>query len=446
MPDSAKDLWAEALSLLTSQISRAEVARWLVPLKAEVLPEGRGLRLIAPNRFFVAWINERYLAQIKEAVCRAAAGPLEVSLACLDSPPGQPKAARPNIQPSSARTTLLANGLNPDYTFDNFVVGSCNQFAHAAARAVAEQPGKSYNPLFVYGGAGLGKTHLANAIGNHILRQDSRAKVIFISAEDFANQFIRSVRDKTMDDFRAFYRQSDVLIMDDVHFLGTKDRTQEELLFTFNALYDSGRQIVLTADLHPNNLPGLEERLRSRFAWGLLADLQMPDRQTKQAILIKKAEEEKVVLSEDLVAFLASFEETNIRLLEGYLIRLLAYSSLNKQPLSLELAQRVLKDLMAKREVSVEEIIRLVGLRYNVRLTDIRSSKKERRVSEARQIAMYLARKLTKTPLVQIGAKFGGKDHSTVVHAVKKISARLEEDLAFKEEIKQLEQAVLRQN
>ena len=245
-----------------------------------------------------------------------------------------------------------------------------------------------------------------------------------------------------MESFRGLYRNIGVLIVDDIHFLGTKERTQEEFFFTFNALYENGRQIILTSDQRPKEIPGLEERVLSRFEWGLIADLQMPDQETKVAIITKKAEKEAINLPEEVAFFLASGEETNIRILEGYLVRLAAFASMTDQPITLSLAKQVLTDFMTKKEVNIDDILRLVALQYNVRLADLRSKKRERKIAEPRQIAMYLSRMMTKTPLVKIGQKFGGKDHSTVIHAVKKIGEKIENNVEFKKEVKTLEQAV----
>lgn len=439
---SAQELWAEAMSLLASRVSQAEIVRWLKPLVPEIVEEPLSLRLTAPNRFFVDWIRDHYLGLLSEALAKSVAGPIDIHLSAshpspiLKTPPQKPfPASSPAIQATS-------KGLSSAYTFDNFVVGGCNQFAHAAALAVANQPGETYNPLFIYGGAGLGKTHLINAVGNHIVVNHSPLKVAYLSCEEFTNQMILSIRDKTMDSFRNLYRRIDVLIVDDIHFLGSKERTQEEFFFTFNALYESGRQIILTSDQRPKDIPGLEERVRSRFEWGLIADLQMPDQETKVAIITKKAQVEAINMPEEVAFFLASGEEANIRVLEGYLIRLAAFASMTDQPITISLAKQLLADFMTKKEVNIDDILRLVALHYNVRLADLRSNKKERSIAEPRQIAMYLARIMTKVPLVKIGQKFGGKDHSTVVHAVKKIGERIENDVSFKKEIKTLEQAI----
>ncbi|MBW2617459.1 MAG: chromosomal replication initiator protein DnaA [Deltaproteobacteria bacterium] len=438
----AKDLWAEAMSLLASRVSQQEIIRWLKPLVPEIVGRPMNLKLTAPNRFFIDWVRDHYLDLIREALATSSTGPINIQLS--DGGPSRVSMAPahkplPTTQPAEQ---VSSNGLRPAYTFSNFVVGGCNQFAHAAALAVANRPGKTYNPLFVYGGAGLGKTHLINAVGNHIVYNHASIKVAYISCEDFTNQMILAIREKTMESFRGLYRSIGVLIVDDIHFLGTKERTQEEFFFTFNALYESGHQIILTSDQRPKEIPGLEERVRSRFEWGLITDLQMPDQETKVAILIKKADEEAINLPEEVAFFLASGEETNIRVLEGYLVRLAAFASMTDQPITLSLAKQVLTDFMTKREVSIDDILRLVALQYNVRLADLRSKKKERKIAEPRQIAMYLARRMTKTPLVKIGQKFGGKDHSTVIHAVKKIRERIENNVEFKKEVKTLEQAV----
>ena len=322
------------------------------------------------------------------------------------------------------------------------MVGDSNRFAHAAAFGVSNLPGQTYNPLFIHSPAGLGKTHLINAVGNHVASSHPEARVAYVSCENFTNQMIKAIAEKSMDSFRKLYRNTDVLLIDDVQFLGDKDSTQEEFFYTFNTLYDQNRQIVLASDKKPKDIPGLEERLRSRFEWGLIADIQAPDTETKAAIISKKAQEEGVELPEEVAFRLASTEDSNIRVLEGYLVRIAAYSSMTGQPITLNLTNQVLQDAFYKREVTVEDIIKTVVLRFGISLADLKSSKKNKVIAEPRQIAMYLSRKMTSEPLVRIGQKFGGKDHSTVVHAVKKIKAKLEKDFHFRRDMDQLERSI----
>lgn len=468
------DIWSLALDGLEGRLSSEEINRWLEPLEL-VLDGGDGLcTLLAPNRFFVDWVRDNYLDLIGAVLSRTLERQVRPELAIrppdmvrqaplskeetasvkgegAKPAPADLKNQEANLEPvsdSSSEDHKIEDrqiiGPGRRYVFDSFVVGEFNRFAYAAAQAVAGRPGLTYNPLFIYGGAGLGKTHLMNAIGNHIIDTRSPAKVVYISSEEFTNQMIQGIRNKTMDRFRNRYRNVDALLIDDIHFLGTKERTQEEFFFTFNALYNAGRQIVLTSDQRPKDIPGLEERLRSRFEWGLIADIQPPDKETKVAIIQKKAEEEGLSLPEDVAHLLASTEETNIRVLEGYLNRLAAFSSLTRRPISVDLARQALDDALVDKEISPEAIIRLVSERFNVRLVDMKSAKKEKKIAEPRQIAMYLTRQLTDLPLVKVGQKFGGKDHSTVVHAVKKISAKIDKDFDFRQEMANLEKTIRR--
>ncbi|MBW1712755.1 MAG: chromosomal replication initiator protein DnaA [Deltaproteobacteria bacterium] len=442
------ELWDRALSLLSNRLSPEEVDRWLKPLKPSARTSAQTFILEAPNRFFGEWVQENYLPLVQESVSLAACKPIKTELSlALDPLKSQTKTASLVKPPTASKPDHhQKSGLNGRYKFTSFVVGESNQFAHAAAFAVANLPGANYNPLFVYSGAGLGKTHLMNAVGNHILEQNAKANVAYVSCEDFTNQMIQAIRHRTMDRFREHYRHMDVLLIDDIHFLGNKERTQEEFFFTFNALYETNRQIVLTSDQRPKEIPGLEDRLRSRFEWGLIADIQSPDRETKAAIIQKKAEEEGLVLPEEVAYCLASTDESNIRVLEGYIVRVAAYASLTGRPITLSLTKEVLSDAFIQKEITVDEIVRTVGLRYNVRLADLRSTKKHKNIAEPRQIAMFLARKLTKSSLVYIGQRLGGKDHSTVIHAVKKMQARLENDIDFRQDMAQLERSLRHQN
>jgi chromosomal replication initiator protein len=324
-------------------------------------------------------------------------------------------------------------GLNPRYTFDTFIVGPSNQFAHAAARAVAEAPSRSYNPLFVYGGVGLGKTHLMHAIGQYVLNHDRSLKLTYISSERFMNEMINAVRYDRVIDFRERYRTVDILLVDDIQFLAGKEGTQTEFFHTFNALYDSQKQIVLSSDCPPHEIPALEERLRSRFEWGLIADIQSPDLETKIAILKKKAETEAVPLADDVAIYIAGRIKSNIRELEGSLIRLIAYASLTGQEISLALAHEVLKNILDHEEkaVTIEIIQKFVADYYNLKLVELKSRNNAKSVSMPRQIAMYLCKSLTHASLPEIGRSFGGKHHSTVIHSIRKVEDLRKKDDAF---------------
>jgi chromosomal replication initiator protein len=327
-----------------------------------------------------------------------------------------PETAPPIAAPGPA-------GLNPRYTFDTFIVGSSNQFAHAACRAVAEAPSRSYNPLFIYGGVGLGKTHLMHAVGYYVLQHDQNLKLTYISSERFMNEMINAVRYDRVLDFRERYRSVDLLLVDDIQFLAGKEGTQTEFFHTFNALYDSQKQIVLSSDCPPHEIPALEERLRSRFEWGLIADIQSPDLETKVAILKKKAEAEAVPLPDNVALYIAGKIKSNIRELEGSLIRLIAYASLTGQEITLALAQDVLKNILEHdaKAVTIEVIQKFVADYYNLKMVELKSRNNSKSVAKPRQIAMYLCKSLTHASLPEIGRSFGGKHHSTVIHSIRKV-------------------------
>jgi chromosomal replication initiator protein len=323
--------------------------------------------------------------------------------------------------------------LNPKYTFETFVVGSCNQFAHAASLAVVDMPSKTYNPLYIYGGVGLGKTHLMHAIGHSIKSRNKSLKLTYISSEKFMNELINAIRyDKTIT-FREKYRNIDILLMDDIQFLAGKERTQEEFFHTFNALYDAQKQIVISSDCPPREIPTLEERLHSRFEWGLIADIQPPDLETKVAILKRKAEIEKIALPDNVALFIASKIKSNIRELEGSLVRLVAYASLKGLPLGIDLAQEVLKNIIEEETngVTIEHIQKAVSNYYGLKISDLKSKNNSRSIAFPRQIAMYLCKSLTKASLPEIGREFGGKHHTTVLHSINKISQQYESDKVF---------------
>ena len=442
-----ESLWQKTLELLNKSLKAEDLNRWIAPLVPLDDKDDSVLTLSVPNKFFIDWISENYTRSISEAAASAAGRPLSVNLVVSAHEPEQkPRPPQSQFRPGPEKEPAPAfpfnHGLNEKYLFENFVVGDSNRFAHAAAFGVSNLPGQTYNPLFIYSAAGLGKTHLINAVGNHIQASRPTARVAYVSCENFTNQMIKAIADKSMDAFRKTYRNTDVLLIDDVQFLGGKESTQEEFFYTFNTLYDQSRQIVLTSDKKPKDISGLEDRLRSRFEWGLIADIQTPDSETKAAIITKKAQEEGLVLPEEVAYRLASTEDSNIRVLEGYLVRVAAYSSMTGQPISLNLTNHVLQDAFYRNEITVEDIIKTVVLRFGISLTDMKSAKKNKTIAEPRQIAMYLARKMTKESLIRIGDKFGGKDHSTVVHAVKKIKSRMEEDFRFRRDMDQLERNI----
>lgn len=335
--------------------------------------------------------------------------------------------------------------LNSKYTFKNFVVGAGNQFAHAACMAVAEQPAKAYNPLFIYGETGLGKTHLLNAIGNYVAERTD-LRIAYLTTEQFTNEVINSIRYDKMMDLRKRYRHIDMLMIDDIQFLAGKERTQEEFFHTFNALYEAHKQLVLSSDRFPKDMPDIEERLRSRFEWGLIADLQPPDVETRIAILRKKSEDEGVTLPEDVVQFLATTMKSNIRELEGSLVRLGAYASLTGQTITLEMAKNVLRDLIGskKKIVSMDDIQETVGARFHVKISDLKSRRRSKTLVHPRQIAMYLCRELTDSSYPEIGRQFGGKDHTTIIHACKQVIKAKDSDSALSATLDSLKEQILR--
>lgn len=331
--------------------------------------------------------------------------------------------------------------LNPKYTFDTFVIGNSNRFAHAASLAVAEAPAQAYNPLFIYGGVGLGKTHLMHAIGHYILDQNPDTKVVYVSSEKFTNELINSIRDDRNNEFRNKYRNVDVLLVDDIQFIAGKESTQEEFFHTFNALHDANKQIIISSDRPPKEIPTLEDRLRSRFEWGLISDIQPPDLETRIAILKKKAKVENIDVPDDVMLYIASKIKSNIRELEGALIRIVAYSSLTNKKITTELAEEALKDIISEdrpREVNVDLIKKIVSDEYKIRIEDFNSRKRTRAIAYPRQIAMYLTRELTDLSLPKIGDEFGGRDHTTVMHAHDKITEDILSSEEFKEKIENI--------
>ncbi len=432
-----REVWNQCLAILKEKISQNSFDIWLKPLKI-VSSEGGILVLEVPNKFFKDWISENYQSSIQQAAVQVTKTSYTVQFRIREGKEEKPKSLPKTAPPGrNAKQTMGEDGLNRSYTFEAFVVGSSNQFAHAASLAVANLPAKTYNPLFIYGGVGLGKTHLLNAVGNHILQNDPTAKICYISSEKFTNELINSLRYEKMADFRNKYRNKDVLLLDDIQFLGGKERTQEEFFHTFNALYDSHKQIVISSDKLPKDIPGLEERLRSRISWGLIADIQPPDIETKVAILCKKAEIFNIGLSNEVGLFLASHLGTNIRELEGALTRLRAFASITGNDINIVMAKETLRDILDDRQkmISIENIQKAVAAYYNIKVGDLKSAKKLRIYALPRQISMYLCRTMTKSSFPEIGEKFGGKDHSTVIHAVRQIEKRAADDREIKNAI-----------
>ncbi len=415
--------WQEILSFLKTKVNTQSYQTWLQPTRfSHTAKETLVVRV--PNREFQEWIQEHYGPLVLEAMERLRLGFEHIRYVFEESSEGKtPEPSQDKGRQAKFDFESVDHQLNPRYTFESFVVGSCNQFAHAAARAVAEAPSKAYNPLFLYGGVGLGKTHLMQAVGHLIKAHWKEMRLAYASSESFTNEVINSLRYDRMVSFREKYRNVDVLLMDDIEFIAGKERTQEEFFHTFNALYEAQKQVVISSDCAPKEIPGLEERLRSRFAWGLTADLQPADLETKMAILAKKSEAQGVTLPDNVALFVATKIKSSIRDLEGALIRLIAYSSLTGTEISLPMAQQVLKNLvdLQERRVSIENIQRAVCQEFGLTLPQLKAKNNSRAVSYPRQIAMYLSKELTIASLPQIGREFGGKHHTTVLHSISKI-------------------------
>jgi len=432
------NLWEQVLARVETKVNRHSFYTWFKT--TSFVGEDRfAVTVRVPNALFKDWLTKHYSAVITEAMSEVKRSGLSVNFVSDSQPdtsmiPVTPdEAATVEAEPASSPAAAGGAGLNPRYTFDTFIVGSSNQFAHAACRAVAELPSRSYNPLYIYGGVGLGKTHLMHAVGHYVLQHDRNLKLTYISSERFMNEMINAVRYDRVIDFRERYRSVDLLLVDDIQFLAGKEGTQTEFFHTFNALYDSQKQIVLSSDCPPHEIPALEERLRSRFEWGLIADIQSPDLETKVAILKKKAETEAVPLPDDVAIYIAGRIKSNIRELEGSLIRLIAYASLTGQEISLSLAQDVLKNILDhdERAVTIEIIQKYVADYYNLKLVELKSRNNSKSVAMPRQIAMYLCKSLTHASLPEIGRSFGGKHHSTVIHSIRKVEDLRKRDPDF---------------
>ncbi len=417
--------WQEILNEIKDKVNPQSFDTWLRPTRL-LRQVGATMYIQVPNREFEDWIREKYGRLVQEILVRMDPPVKEICYVVPDVAPSLPSRT-PAVQ-GRLDFDSIAHRLNPRYTFDTFVVGSCNQFAHAAARAVAQAPSKAYNPLFLYGGVGLGKTHLMQAIGHHIAQQSKEIHLAYVSCEQFTNEVVNSLRYDRMVTFRDKYRSVDVLLMDDIEFLAGKERTQEEFFHTFNALYEAQKQVVISSDLPAREIPGVEERLRSRFAWGLTADLQAPDLETKLAILARKAEMHNVQLSPVVAEFVASKIRANIRDLEGALTRLIAYSSLTGAKIDLAMAHQVLRHIVPldDRRVTMEHIQRVVCQEYSLTMVQLKSRNNSPAISGPRQVAMYLAKQLTTASLPQIGREFGGKHHTTVLHSIRKIERERE--------------------
>jgi chromosomal replication initiator protein len=435
-------LWARLLDSASHKLAPAIIESWLRPCRLLAV-EGDHLRVGAPNRFSRDWLTQNHLDVLHHAAAEVLGGRPRVSIV-IDDSLAPPRDDAPPPAPVGRGGGGTTDGLNPRYTFDTFVVGSSNQFAQAACQAVAELPSKAYSPLFLYGGVGLGKTHLLHAVGHEMARLHPTLRLLYLSSERFTNELINAIRYDRTAEFRARYRTIDLLLIDDIQFISGKERTQEEFFHTFNDLYESRKQIIVSSDCSPKDIPEIEERLRSRFEWGLIADIQPPDFETRVAILKKKAASERVRLADDVAYLIASRVKSNIRELEGSLTRMIAFCALTGREMSVDLAQEVLSDLWGDEEkvITVEQIQRKVGEFFGIRLTDLKAKNRTKAVAFPRQIAMYLARQLTHASLAEVGRAFGGKDHTTVLHAVDKIQTLLQDDPKLRKTVDGLIQGI----
>jgi chromosomal replication initiator protein len=446
-----EDFWGKTTKFIQEKISKQNFDTWIKPIKI-IAMEDQHVQLAVPNKFFKDWLLDNYTSTIKQSLKAAAGIDVDIDFVLLKN---QENISDPSLKQTThaknTSTTITGKNknfsfLNDNYSFDRFVVGSCNQFAHAASIAVAKQPAKNYNPLFIYGGSGLGKTHLLNAIGLLSSSIHPTLNIMYVSAEEFMNEMINSIRYDRMPKFREKYRNISCLLIDDIHFLAGKERTQEEFFHTFNTLHDSGKQIVVTSDKFPKDIPNLESRLRSRFEWGLIADIQPPEIETKIAIIEKKIQENKIELPHNVIHYIASHVESNIRELEGFLVRIGAYSSLTGREIDLDLVKEVLSSLVKHNkqgDVSIEDIIKVISGKLNIKISDIKAHNKNKNIVFARQIIMYLARKLTNHSFPDIGQKIGGRDHSTVIYANNKMLNSIKTDPKLKVLIQELEDILM---
>ena len=441
--------WQDALAYIQGKVPKQVYDTWFTPIHLERIEDSTA-QLCVPNKFFGDWLSQHYGTLLAEAVSAARGGEETAITFVIFHKQTTRQTENSGSTTATSRQNTVARAkrgiqLNPRYTFKNFVVGAGNQFSHAACMAVAEQPAKAYNPLFIYGETGLGKTHLLNAIGNYVAER-SDLRIAYLTTEQFTNEVINSIRYDKMMDLRKRYRHIDMLMIDDIQFLAGKERTQEEFFHTFNALYEAHKQLVLSSDRFPKDMPDIEERLRSRFEWGLIADLQPPDVETRIAILRKKSEDEGVTLPEDVIQFLATTMKSNIRELEGSLVRLGAYASLTGQTITLEMAKSVLRDLIGtkKKIVSMDDIQETVGARFHVKIADLKSRRRSKTLVHPRQIAMYLCRELTDSSYPEIGRQFGGKDHTTIIHACKQVIKAKDSDSALSATLDSLKEQILR--
>lgn len=441
--NSLSEIWTKIDISLKRDLNPRSYQTWLSPIKVD-FEKPNNIILVAPNKFFKNWLKEHYIDMINQKKNKVKGGEkvkIEFSIS-KDFPKNNQNKAPHKLQRINSSSLNLK--LNPKFTFDNFVIGPSNRFAHAASLAVAESPAKSYNPLFIYGGVGLGKTHLMQAIVHFVLNNNLSLKAHYISSEDFTNQLINAIQNRNTAKFREKYRSVDILLIDDIHFIAGKESTQEEFFHTFNKLYDAHKQIVVSSDKPPKEIPTLEERLISRFEWGLVTDIQPPDLETRIAILRKKAQNEPVKISDEVIHFIAGNIITNIRELEGALIRVVAHSTLVGSEITLDLAKEILKDMVVEKKqiINIDLIQKTVAQYFDIRLSDMKTKKRTRSVAYPRQIAMFLSKKLTDHSLNEIGDFFGGKDHTTIIYGCRKIKKEINKNSEVEMLIKELEEKI----
>jgi chromosomal replication initiator protein len=439
MHHNLPEVWDKTLHLIKTELTEVSFNTWIKTIEP-ISIEGNTILLGVPNDFTKGILNNRYITLINNALKQTTSKKYDIQIV-IPSEENIQNLKKENQRSSRANSeTISATNLNPKYTFDTFVIGNSNRFAHAASVAVAETPAKAYNPLFIYGGVGLGKTHLMHAIGHYILQFNPSARVAYVSSETFTNELINSIRDDRNVEFRNRYRNVDVLLVDDIQFIAGKERTQEEFFHTFNALHESNKQIIISSDRPPKEIPTLEDRLRSRFEWGLITDIQPPDLETRIAILRKKAQMENLDVPNDVTVYVAKKIQANIRELEGSLIRIVAYSSLTNSEITVELASEALKEIFSSKpkQLTIPFIKEVVAKKFSIKVDDIDSKKRTRAIAFPRQVAMYVTRELTDLSLPLIGEEFGGRDHTTVMHAHEKVTNDLNADLRIKEKIEQI--------
>jgi len=446
---NVEELWKKVVENLTQQLQQESFNLWIQPLKPLSISDGKFV-LQVPNKYFSDWLNIHQKENIEKILSQETQSAISIAFQEVQDLTSILKKVEDIQEPVSTAQpvkVLTDENFNPRYTFDRFVVGASNRFAHASCEAVAKDPGRQFNPLFLYGGVGLGKTHLLHAIGNHIRKNNPTLRVLYVTSEKFINEFIDSLRFEKPASFRNKYRNLDCLLIDDIQFLVGRQSSQEEFFYTFNTLYDSHKQVVITSDRPPKELPTLEPRLISRFEWGVIADIQPPDLETRIAIMRKKAEEERLYIPDDVVLYIATQIKSNIRELEGSLLRITAFSAFTGTPLTVDSVQKILKDVVRPPDdaapITIDKIQRVVAKHFNLDFKDMKSKRRTDAVAFPRQIAMYLARTLTdEFSTTDIGDAFGGKDHTTVMHACNKIKARMSTDPYFVAKINQISQQI----